>query len=280
MIIVIAIIALVLAIGVPAFNAMTIQQRMSKTRQLLDGALVRTQIIGVSDQTLTAIRLCPAEWHLDKDAALGSLAGRQMLTTYAYRFTYAANPSNPTQVKFAERFERVEEGPTQLLPPDTWVAPSEAFDLTRRMASDSGGGLLGDVVLKGRIGDFEFDASKHLNNFLEADDFLIVFDPETGVQPSARGDQRSCWPLVGYDPRTTSSTAQQETNGVNNDRFKRYNFTGAVIYRREPFAALEKSLDGSALIEARRDVLKRLGQTYYVSRTGGGLVAGAGEPAQ
>jgi len=289
MMVVIGVIAIVLAIGIPAFNSMTIQQRESKTRQLLSGTLTRTHIVSVSDATLTAVRIFPAEWHLDPNSVLGDVAGRQLLTTYAYRHTYAANPdnvNNPNYVEFDERFERLEDGPTYLLPPDTWIAPSEAFDLTRSVSTPGvESGLLGDRVLTGRIGDFELNIEWNraaANAFLDADDFLIVFDPETGVQPSiVRGDERPFWRLVAFDPRPAGSTpsAQRETDGWHcnggrqRDQFRRHNFTGAVIYRREPFAAL--GVDASPA--ERRAVLQRLGKTFYVNPTGGSLVAGAGE---
>lgn len=285
MIVVIAVIALILAIGVPAFNSMTVQQRISKTRQLLNGTLTRTQVIAVSDQTLTAVRICPADWHLDASAAAGTSKGRQIITTYSYRHTYAANPNYPLRVRFAERFERIEDGPTHLLPPDTWVAPSEAFDLTRmvRDGESSSTDWLGNLVLKGQIGAFRFDAANKTDDFLEADDFLIVFDPETGVQPSARGYERPIWRLRALDPRPLEDGGQIETdalrraNGTVQVAFRRYNFTGTVIYRREPFVAMGTDLTDADGVDARRDVLKRFGQTYYVNRTGGNLVDGAGE---
>ncbi|MFQ5807874.1 MAG: Tfp pilus assembly protein FimT/FimU, partial [Phycisphaerae bacterium] len=190
MIVVIAVIALVLAIGVPAFNAMTIQQRLSKARQLLNGTLTRTQVISVADRALTAVRLVPAAWHLDKAAATATSARRQVMTTYSYRGTAAANPNRPDLVILDERFERIENGPTQLLPPDTWVAPSEAlFD------TDSG-----DAVLDGTIGRFTLDATDTSEDFLSADDFLIVFDPETGVQMQNNNWPWKTWRLLAYDP--------------------------------------------------------------------------------
>jgi len=92
---------------------------------------------------------------------------------------------------------------------------------------------------------------------------------------------------LAFDPRPAGQeTGQLETDGARNSagvlhnrlRFQRFNFTGAVIYQREPFVAVGAASDGDEdVIAARRDVLRRFGQTYYVSRTGGNLVAGAGE---
>ena len=284
MIVVIGVIALILVIGVPAFNSMTVQQRLSKTRQLLDGTLLRTHVVSVSDRTLTAVRLFPADWHLSDVDTAEVVAGRQIMTTYSFRSTYAANPFAPTQVLFDERFERIEDGPTHLLPPDTWVAPSEALDTVHTVLG-LGSTPVGDHVLDGEIGDFWLNADDRDENaerLLDADDFLIIFDPETGVQNSRR---RQSWRLKAFDPRPSGDapTAQLETdgeraaNGHLDVPFQRFNFTGAVIYRREPFTALGADADSEAEYSARRDVLRRFGQTYYVDRTGGNLVAGAGE---
>lgn len=273
--VVIAIIALILVVGVPAFNAMTTQQRLSKTQQLLNGALTLTHVISVSDRTQAALRICPAEWQLG-DSNADQARGRQILTTYTYRATAAADPLDPAEIIYDERFERLEDGPTQLLPPDTWVAPSEALDRVR-VVPDLGG-VLGDYVLDGKIGHFEFDADLRTNSgerLLDADDFLIVFDPDKGVLGSL---MRKPWRLLALDPRSPeeSATGQQEVDGERAGNgnltvpFQRFNFAGVVIYRREPFVALGADADP----EPRREVLRRLGQTYYVSRNGGSLVGG------
>ncbi len=291
MMVVIGIIALVLAFGVPAFNSMAVQQRLSKTRQLLNGTLLRTHVVSVSDQTQTAVRLCPADWLLHEDAAMGPIAGRQIMTTYSYVSTSAANPSNPTQVLLDDRFERIADGPTQLLPPATWIAPSEALDDIRKIPIIEGWGndYIGDYVLDGTIGEFDLNADDRKNpgeEVLDADDFLIVFDPETGVRGSQR---RQPWRLLAFDPREEgdAATAQLETDGERDsgtgqtiEPFQRFNFTGTVIYQRDAFTALGAAASSPDEIRARRGVLRRYGQTYYVDRTGGNLVSGGGEAVE
>jgi type II secretory pathway pseudopilin PulG len=283
--VVIAVIALVLAIGVPAFNSMTAQQRLSKTRQLLNGTLTRTHVISLSDRNLTAVRIFPADWDLGDDNPSRTTAGRQMIATYSYRATSAANPNAPSTVSFDERFERIEGGPTHLLPPDTWVAPSEA--LLDRDYDDQV--IDGDRVLQGEIGRFAFDPND-TTELLSADDFLIVFDPETGVVRQNNNWPWRAWRLLAFDPRPRPGepggvdTGQLETDGQRRNTgvliepYQRFNFTGVVVYPREPFAALDQTdMDGDDLITGRRSVLQRLGQTYYVSRTGGSLMGGGQE---
>jgi type II secretory pathway pseudopilin PulG len=266
--VVIGVIALILVIGIPAFNTMAVQQRYSKTRQLLNGTLTRTHVIALSDRTLAAVRLCPAEWAQAGGEEKAEAAGRQIAMTYTYRATYAADPDNPQQVHFDERFERLEDGPTQLLPPGIWVAPSEAL-----LDQDADDWFDGDEVLRGEIGTFAFDAIES-EDLLPADDFLIVFDPETGVVRQNSNWPWKVWRLLAYDPVTETETAGDDWSAGGYDQpFQRFNFTGVVVYQREPFA----QLGASAEPDDRRSVLRRTGQTYYVNRMGGSLVAGARE---
>ncbi len=292
LLVVIGIIVLVLALGLPAFNSMAIQQRAAKARQLLNGTLTRTYITAVSNKDLAAVRIFPAAWDMDSKSAGANggaaTSGRQMIAAYEWKQTPTADPANPLLVRIEERFERMVGGPSFRLPPDTWVAPIEAFaDDPNRDAvchHDMTGGTdtLGDFTLDGEIGRFELDAAGRHENFFDADDFLIVFDPEQGVLRSARGMRRNVWPLYAFDPRPVGEapTAQTETSGqrggngeiLRDFAFQRHNYTGAVVYQREPFEALGKTTD-AATIEARRNTLRRLGQAYYVDRHGGNLVA-------
>ncbi len=297
LLVVIGIIVLVLALGLPAFNSMAIQQRTSKTHQLLNGALTRAYIIAVSNKDLTAVRIFPAAWNMDEESAGATspaTSGRQMISTYEWKQTATADPANPLRVQIEERFERMADGPSNLLPPDTWVAPAEVFaaDPARDTVfhHDMAGGTdtLGDFTLDGEIGRFELDAAGRHENFFDSDDFLIVFDPQLGVVRSARGMRRNVWPLYAFDPRPAGSspTAQTETSGQRNSSgallrdyvFERHNYTGVVIYQREPFEALGQTTE-AATIEGRREALRRSGQAYYVDRHGGNLIA-AGQHEQ
>ena len=68
-------------------------------------------------------------------------------------------------VWFEERFERVADSPTQLLPPDTWIAPAEAFatdsdrDTVHWRGTRGSSDVLGDYVLDGEIGQFQLDVT-------------------------------------------------------------------------------------------------------------------------
>ena len=80
---------------------------------------------------------------------------------------------------------------------------------------------------------------------------------------------RNTWPrfqMTATDLTTPASP--RESADV-----ERFNFSGIVIYRREPFLAL----DASASAEDRQDVLRRFGRPYFVHRYSGGLVMGTQE---
>ncbi len=290
LLVVIGIIVLILALGVPAFNSMTRQQRLTKTNQLLSGMLTRTHIVALSNSDLAAVRIFPAAWHLDENnTQLANLADRQMIATYVWRQTASADPYNPLQVLIEERFERMPDGPVNMLPPDTWVAPAEVFATQRPRDEvyhhDLTGGrdVLGNFVLDGRIGRFELNAAASGEDFLDADDYLIVFDPQVGVVRSAQGMRRYAWQMYAFDPRPAGSapTAQGETSGqragdgqlIGQYAFRRHNFTGVLIYQREPFVALGKASDSNT-ITARREYLSRNGLMSYVDRRGGNLISG------
>ena len=287
LLVVIGIIILILAFGMPAFNAMAVQQRQNKALLLLSNTLVQTQVRSVSDQTFTAVRVLPAEWQFRSRNTLDeNIAGRQAISTYIYRQPTAPDPDDPETIYFEERFEPIADGPTHLLPYDTWIAPQEAlFTNTRIPDSDLGFALIGDKVLTGNIGEFVRNANARENNsetLLDADDFLFVFDPRTGLYPSLTYKP---WLMLGFDP--TEGVIGEDGRPVgrewvgprSNDRpkdrekFQRINFTGAVIYRREPFVATGKS----AAPALRRDALERHGQTYFVDPHAGSLIAGSAE---
>jgi len=289
MLVVMVVIVLLLALGVPAFNSMTRQSRLTQAQQKLNGLLTRANIIAVSDRALTAVRIVPAHWAEApaRDAAYGAQArrDRQAALVYEYRST-SIDPTSlgedAPNVRFDERFERLTNDPVTLLPTDTWVAPAEA------LLSVGNGGFRGDAVVQGIIDNFEVDAVNDAAiggiDFLNADDFLVVFDPETGLQPAywPEGSQddpylrRSAWPLLGYDPQREIELAY-DLSGSEFDMsrpFRRFNFTGVVIYPREPFVTLGRA----AAPRDRQEFLRQSGTVYWVNRNGGNLFAGRQTP--
>ena len=261
MIVVIAIIALVLVIGVPAFNNMAVQQRMSKARQLLNGTMTRARVLSVNGQRV-AVRVCPAQWYLADESLARVSTGRQVVSTFAFNALPGGDPTDVESAIARDWFEPLADGPMHVLPPDTWVAPSAA------LVNDADG----DAWLEGEIGEFRIDADEHVI-FLDADDFLIVFS-DGELRTRVTEDERC---LKAYIPDLEAEAAGDLTSwnaitGKFGTPFRRSNATGFVIYPREPFAALGASADP----DARRDVLSRLGKIYYVNRYTGILVSGEG----
>jgi len=269
--VVIGIIVLLVALAVPAFNSMSAESRHTSAVQSINGILTRAHIAAIGERSMMAVRFAPAAWDLDETAEGAADRNRQVAVTYRY-VTSVEQPNDPNQVYYDERFVRREESQPIRLPSDVWVAPAEGL-----LAGTVVGGSdsWADFVLGGDAGVFHLDPSAN-DDFLNADDFLVVFDPHTGLMG---GGRPTTYGLRAYDPRPgyqTESAGQWQGAGANppwNPEFKRFAFTGLVIYPREPFAALPADADG----EERQDVLRRIGRAYYVNRHSGVLVAGQQE---
>ena len=281
--VVMAIIILVLAFGIPAFNNISVQSRQSAAVQILNGVCTRAYTAAITNKSLTAVRLLPAAWDQDASAGNGAasdLSKYQKAITYRWVSSYEdPNPGNGniSRAIVDERFERMIDGPEGLLPGDTWAAPVEALDGSSSILRN--GVRLGDATLSGRINttlnpSFAFDPNAAGETFFDADDFLLVFDPKSGLVPN---QAQQLWRLKAYDANTSSPTYRQETCGSwtgaqYSPAFQRFNYTGVVIYRREPMLALGTS--ESVTPAARRGVLERHGKPYFVNRSGGTLMAG------
>lgn len=285
LIVVVAIIALILAIAIPGFNAMSSQARLTRARQLLNGITTRAAVIATADRALTAVRIFPAAWdQSDQPRSGGGYDALKAQTAVIYRYAGATNnPSDVNSIVFNERFERLKDADPVLLPADTWAAPIEALSTNNADANNR------DTVLQGMIGEFALNAGPRQyndrgapaattgENFLDADDFLIVFDPATGLVSSLK---RQTWRLSGYDP--TQNPPLETAGDWRDDRFgrpylynpfQRVNFTGLVLYPRERFVAAGVNGADAATREARRKVLEASPYKYYVSQSGGALVA-------
>ena len=272
--VVIGIIVLLVALAVPAFNSMSVQSRHASAVQSINGILTRTHIAAIGERSMMAVRFGPAAWDLDQTAEGAADKNRQVAVTYRY-MTSVEEPFNPGNVYYDERFVRREESQPIRLPSDVWVAPAEGL-LSQNLYGYSNFGA--DFVLRGNVGQFELEAldqSGAVNaEFYNADDFLVVFDPHTGLMG---GGRPSAFGLRAYDPVNGVESAGNwrgaNANPPWNPEFNRFAFTGLVIYPREPFVALGANADGTD----RQELLRRIGRAYYVNRHSGVLVAGEQE---
>lgn len=285
LIVVIAIIAIILGLGLPAFNSMTTQSRMAKALQQVSGVLTRAHVLSVAERNLTAVRFSPAQWELDdKSGSAAETRGLQVASIYRY-MAASRDPQRPGAVRFQERFERVKTSAPVVLPGDTWVAPAES--IVPISADRDGNGTGGDAndrrldELVGNVGAFEYDADRRSSSeaglLLTADDFLVVFDPDSGARSAS---ERRSWPISAYSP-THNPPMELAGDGWNagqgrfQKEFKRFAYSGVTIYSREPFVALGRNGPaGSPVVEARRSFLAGKGQTYFVDGTNGGLRGG------
>jgi prepilin-type N-terminal cleavage/methylation domain-containing protein len=295
LLVVIAIIGLILGIGLPAFSRMSADSRFASATQQVNGVVSRASITALSQNSLAAVRFVPAAWDVDPNgdpkvaADAGRLAGRQRAISYVYGFT-AQEPTDPNLVKLREFFQREERGPEVLLPADVWVAPIEALsdgNPALQPAAAPYGNL--ENILNGVFGQagsaFSWSwrpgvtqtteqklgggpAFSSNNDFLDADDFTVVFDGGRGVKRGAVfGLNAESVVLYGQNPLASGAGAWKMTT------LERRGFSGVVMYRREVFAAQGNVSDG-ATAQARQDVLLREGRPYYMKSGGGGLVSG------
>lgn len=265
LIVVIVIIGLLLAIVLPGLAKMTSDARFSSASQSVQAAFTRAYVAAQADRNMTAIRFVPQDWELNPDADETEPTGRQQMVTYTYRTsTDLENRSGPAgfHVEYRERLTRREGSQSVRLPANVWIAP--AMTLER---DSNGPTATAADLLAGDVGDFQLDPAA--NMFYSPDDFLVVFDPQTGVRGGVSTGRRDAWPRfqMAATDMTTPASPQES------DQVERFNFSGIVIYKREPFLAL----DASATADDRQDVLRRFGRPYFIHRYSGGLVMGSQE---
>jgi prepilin-type N-terminal cleavage/methylation domain-containing protein len=277
LLVVLAVIGLLLALALPAMNTLNADAKQTSAKQTVQAMLARAYYVTIAEGNMTAVRFLPAEWDLAEKGARGS-AGRQRMVIYRYVGVVDPNLSNQ------EYFARAEGTPAMDLPDDVWAAPLEALATTRGIVSpdaDSGGfvnriyaNFGADFVLNGRAdaASFAYDVNRANTtcdgtSFLNADDFLLVFEPGTGLRPFLPQTYRlrGFSPAAGYevdrDPAYTTRL------------YRRFGFGGLVTYSRAAFLALGRQASG---VE-RQEFLRANGRPEMVHRFSGGLLSGPSE---
>lgn len=271
LLVVIFIIGLLLGIAVPGITKISAESRYSTAVQTINGAITRAYYASQADMQMTALRFVPGEWDYHEGEEGQRASGRQHIVTYSYVGRSAYENNNDDFVsRFEERFERRPGSESIELPFDIWAAPIEAWADPRRDQTAL-------AVLSGTPRAFELDASNPASNnerFLNADDFLLVIDPQNGLKTG-----RELFQLRAYDP---SPGVEREWEGERNfgsgrltRPYQRYSSAGVVIYRREQFGTITGANQQAA--EQRQQILRSTGRPYYAHRFGGGLVMGTEE---
>ncbi|MBU0637945.1 MAG: hypothetical protein KKB50_03705 [Planctomycetes bacterium] len=259
LIVVITVIVIILAIAIPGLSAMTAEARFSAAQQSINGVLTRAHITALADMSITAVRFMPGRWDRVERMESQEAGDEQHAVTYKYVCSTDQFSGSNVNVAFSERFERLKGSAPLRLSSSTWVAPVEALatETTSLVGHASPYGNFGaDFVLAGVPQTFKRDAGDP--SFFNADDFLIVFDPRTGVRGAPEKSQ-----LVGAD-------LEGPGNVVESTNIQRYNFSGIVIYKREPFLEVAGSANGAD----RQLALRRFGRPFFVHRHSGALVMG------
>lgn len=266
--VVIAVIGLVLAFAIPSLSNMSGEAKVIAAVQTINGALTRAYYASQADRQLSAVRFMPGEWDFSERNDPQSSTGRQHIVSYSWATSTDREVSGSFNIQLREQFQRREGSESIALPPDVWVAPVEAW----RDASLSSRGARTDLdILSGRRGKFELSANLNSppnDRLLNADDFMIAFDPQSGLKA-----RRELVSLRGYDPIQQEEVDDNGVTGSGQIKYERFTSAGVVVYRREPFAAL----GDQAAPEDRQRVLRTYGRAYFVHRFGGGLVLGTSE---
>jgi type II secretory pathway pseudopilin PulG len=287
LIVVVTVIIVILAIAVPGLSAMNAEARLTAAQQVINGALTQAYHLAWANRSLAALRLLPAEWDVQPDNAAAGRTGRQSLAIYSYVGTNVQENTSGGGFTIGpkEYFQRAKEFNSALMPEDVWAAPLEALSVDSVNLTSSttpGFGFAyspfgSSFVLDGQIGWFAFDANRLDNDtesgtFLNADDFLLVCDAQTGLRTATPtpyllranvpADHAAQW---GPEP---SPDLQH------GPAYQRYSFSGVVTYRREPFAQLGTAATGIQ----RQTLLRESGRAFLAHRYGGGLVPGLQRP--
>ncbi len=279
LVIVIAVIALILIIAVPGLSAMNADARLTGARQTINGVTTQAYYLALANRTMTAVRFFPGRWDTTADrTALNT--GRQHMAVYLYAGQTVRERQGGFEVALGEYFVRAPGLESVALPEDVWAAPLESLQAAGLLRHTDGrttnyAQLGRDFVLSGTLNQFRYNADRNPGlgstdggDFLTADDFLIVCDPETGVRagPPRPYRLRAYAPACGYEVDADPNSA--------NLPHQRYSAGGLVVYRREAFVALGSSADG----QVRQDYLRTRGRPYLVHRFSGGLLSGTQSP--
>lgn len=289
LLVVVSIIVIVLLIALPGLNAMSADMRKHAAAQQIETVLSRAQNLAIERSTLTAVRFLPAAWDAAADAAA---ADKQRMVIYEYVGATERWDGNAFQVEFNEYFKRA-HGPEPVdLPEGTWVAPLESLDrrqgvklqwdrpdgsspprpVTQSLLINDVNGLGAGFVLFGTAGAFACDPVDGAGGkFLNADDFIVVFDPRNGL---LAGSLRS-WRILGYSPTERQEVDRNDPIGPN-EFYQRIAFGGLIIYPREHFVAAAAAGNDTATALARQKVLAEYGQPYAITRFGGQLTDAGG----
>jgi type II secretory pathway pseudopilin PulG len=284
LIVVITMIVLVLAIALPSLGALNADARLTAAYQLINGTLTQAYFLAAADKNMTAVRFLPGVWD-SPDAAGAGPSGRQHMVIYRYVGTTDREqpPGSGTFVmEFGEYCVRQPGTASVRLPEDVWIAPLEAVQASGGSLGHGGGWAPTTIsaaqwrafMLGGVLPNlFAYDpdpagGDPNAAKFMNADDFLMVVDPQSGVRTGTPAP---------YALRAYAPPLRYDTDRDRNVYYQRYGFSGVVVYRREAFVAAGSNQD-PATVQARQDYLRRTGRAYMAQRFGGGLSAALQRP--
>lgn len=276
LLVVISVIGIILLITLPGLSGMLRQVRNDAAAKTVSSYISKAYFRAVADSNTTAVRIFPGAWDFSELAEINTQSvGRQHLALYSFRGDYrdASGLIQPPNAGiYTEYFARISEEDSLVLPAEVWAAPAETVSTD---AATNANSPYRDALVGQR--DFFAFSNEANTNFLDADDFLLVFDPQDGL----RGGFPSSNLMKLFDARANRPTndpsewlGRNPWNSANVERFLRKNYTGLAFYNRNDFATLDRAPTAPAAGDVRQQWLQQNATPLFVRRHGGGLVAG------
>lgn len=282
LLVVISIIALILSIALPGLGRMLVEMRENAAVQSVSGILSRAYVMASADANEMAVRFFPAEWDYSRTREPQEPSDRQRVALYRLK-SDRRNPANGELLAPAlagappvltEYFARAADTDPVTLPDDTWLAPGE-------LALSGPTGNAYATFAKGVRGRFVRDPGDPWNDgnsadFLNSDDFLLVFAPEQGLRTSPQPMRRM---IRLYDP-----TPGQENEVLGGwsppddprrpGACHRFGFSTLQLYSRSQFTGLDRNAASPARAQDRQRLFRQGGRGFLVQGQGAGLVEG------
>lgn len=251
MLVVMSLIAVLISISLPAISAMSRDSAVSEAERIINSALTRARYAAVEDKWMVGVRFMPAAWDRGGDGRTVNESDTQHIAIYRWTHQPFSWQGSGFRLEYTERFELRDDTPSVALPRGVWVAPLEAYQAEQENARTA--------LLEGRTGSFEVDSTD--GDFLVADDFLLLCDPQQGFLPGPRSADPDTWvqyPVVTADVRDPADV-KQTTVG-------RFAFGGVTLYERETLLPLGNDAEG------RQSILRSTGRPYFIHPRNGTLV--------
>lgn len=280
LLVVVGVIALILTIAVPGLGGMLQQVRQDAALRNVSSLMSRAYFTAAADANPTAVRVMPGKWDFSAIAEPNQASDRQHLVLYSMRGEYRDFNSGALRAPgmlnsgYIQYFARTPGADALILPADVWAAPVETT--ASAVANNPYGDVFAQGALEGRLDTFGRNPESD-TDFMDSEDFLLVFDPDAGLRssPGWLAGRAPRYTIKTYDPNQVVSAGERIGTGTVSNRANQYTraaFSGVALYSRTAYRALDQSGNRPARWQDRHSWLQRNSRPYFVGRQGGGLI--------